>query len=337
MDNLLIYISLLFLTLSTISLLFIKDSFSIVLTTSLISLFSAISYTTLDAIDVAFTEVAVGAGISTTLFLITLHLTKSYSLYKIDNSRYKAKKHKYYIALSILFFLIMLESLGYIPIFGSINNPAHNDIYNVYVKTSYNTFYVPNMVTMVLGSFRGFDTLGETSVVLIAGLGVYLILQGTYLNKNTLNNNGSITYEENGEYLLTSASFALTPILLLYASYVQFHGDLGPGGGFQAGIIVACAYILVLIVYGKEITSKFISIASLLKFLALGVAIYALTGLYSLLMGGKFMDYYYFGKDFAHSYHYGLLLIELGVAITVFASMSTILGQFFKKLGSSND
>ena len=120
----------------------------------------------------------------------------------------------------------------------------------------------------------------------------------------------------------------LIPFLMLFALYVQFHGDYGPGGGFQAGVIFSVAFILYALVFGLE-TAKQVVPPRLLRVLAsLGALIYAGTGFATLLLGGHFLDYNVLAAQPVAGQHLGILLIELGVGITVSAVMLTIFFAF---------
>ena len=119
------------------------------------------------------------------------------------------------------------------------------------------------------------------------------------------------------------------PYILLFALYVQFHGDYGPGGGFQAGVIFAAAFILYALIFGLQAARRVAPPAVVEMLVALGILIYAGTGLAALLLGGNFLDYNALNHhDPRHGQHLGLLLIELGVGITVSAVMVTIFFSF---------
>lgn len=121
----------------------------------------------------------------------------------------------------------------------------------------------------------------------------------------------------------------LVPLILLFALYVQFHGDYGPGGGFQAGVIFASAIILYAMVFGIDAARTVIPRSALLRLAPLGVLIYAGTGLYSLILGGHFLDYDLLDShDPSHGQHLGLLLIEFGVGTTVTSTMLLIFYTF---------
>jgi len=120
----------------------------------------------------------------------------------------------------------------------------------------------------------------------------------------------------------------LIPVIVLFALYVQFHGDFGPGGGFQAGVIFSVAFILYAIVFGLE-TAERVMPAAVLRILAsLGVLIYAGTGVATLLLGGNFLDYSVLAAKPVAGQHVGILVIELGVGITVSAVMLIIFFAF---------
>lgn len=123
----------------------------------------------------------------------------------------------------------------------------------------------------------------------------------------------------------------LIPFILLFAFYVQFHGDYGPGGGFQAGVIFASAFILYGLIYGSQAVKLVANPERVRIFIALGVLIYAGVGVVSMLMGGNFLDYSKLAHDPVHGQHLGILLIELGVGITVAAGMLTIFYSFSRR------
>ncbi len=113
----------------------------------------------------------------------------------------------------------------------------------------------------------------------------------------------------------------LIPMIILFAFYVQFHGDYGPGGGFQAGVIFAAAFILHGLVFGVADTQKVISPGILKVTAALGVLLYAGTGLASMFLGGEFLNYNTLAATPVKGQHLGILLVELGVGITVASIM----------------
>lgn len=118
------------------------------------------------------------------------------------------------------------------------------------------------------------------------------------------------------------------PLIILFALYVQFHGDFGPGGGFQAGVIFSAAFILYALVFGLDTAEKIIPANWLHKLAALGVVLYAGVGVVSLLLGGNYLDYTPLGSSQVAGQHLGILLVELGVGITVAAVMLILFFAF---------
>jgi len=123
----------------------------------------------------------------------------------------------------------------------------------------------------------------------------------------------------------------LIPLIFLFALYVQFHGDFGPGGGFQAGVIFSAAIILYALVFGVD-TAKQVIPPYILRLLAsLGVLIYAGTGVAGLLLGGNYLDYNVLAKTYLAGQHLGILVVELGVGITVMSVMLIIFFAFAER------
>lgn len=129
-------------------------------------------------------------------------------------------------------------------------------------------------------------------------------------------------------FVLRVVSKLLMPAILLFALYVQFHGDFGPGGGFQAGVIFAAGVILYGLVFGVEKARSVVSPALVRVSIASGLLLYALVGVVSLLLGGNFLDYGVLAADPLHGQHLGIMLIELGVGITVAAVMISLFYGF---------
>ena len=111
---------------------------------------------------------------------------------------------------------------------------------------------------------------------------------------------------------------ALIPFVILFALYVQFHGDYGPGGGFQAGVICSAGLILHALIFGLDSLRAAISPLVVEIAIALGALLYGGVGVVSMLLGGEFLDYGLLDSHHpAHGQHLGILLVELGVGITV--------------------
>ena len=123
--------------------------------------------------------------------------------------------------------------------------------------------------------------------------------------------------------LRITAKFMI-PYILLFALYVQFHGDFGPGGGFQAGVIFAAGFILYGLIFGIGNARKVLPARVTRVLLAVGVLLFGGTGVVSFFFGHNFLDYSVLLKNSVSGQHLGIFLVELGVGITVSATMITI-------------
>ena len=120
----------------------------------------------------------------------------------------------------------------------------------------------------------------------------------------------------------------LIPFIMMFALYVQFHGDYGPGGGFQAGVIFAAAFVLYALVYGLGNAIKVLPPRAVYACSALGVMLYVGVGFVTMALGGEFLDYGVLAHDEVHGQHRGILFVELGVLITVFGVMVAVFYAF---------
>ena len=129
--------------------------------------------------------------------------------------------------------------------------------------------------------------------------------------------------------ILRISAKVFMPFILLFGLYVQFHGDFGPGGGFQAGVIFGASFVLYALIFGLKSTKAVLPPVVLQIIAALGVLLYAGVGVFSLLVGDNFLNYNSLSPENPlHGQHYGILLVELGVGMTVFSSMTLIFYTF---------
>ena len=160
------------LTITAFALIRIRNLFAVVMLFSIFSLLAAAIYVVVDAVDVALTEAAVGAGISTVLMLATLALVG-------HEERVPTGRRRPLVALAVvgLTGAALLWATLDMPHFGDPNAPAHRHVAPRYIEESPTEIGIPNMVASVLASYRGYDTLGETTVVFTAGVGVIVLLR----------------------------------------------------------------------------------------------------------------------------------------------------------------
>jgi multicomponent Na+:H+ antiporter subunit B len=120
----------------------------------------------------------------------------------------------------------------------------------------------------------------------------------------------------------------LIPFILLFALYVQFHGDFGPGGGFQAGTIFSAAIIFYGLIFGVDFTRCVVPDWVVETMLAAGVLIFAGVGVAGLLLGGNYLDYFVLDRDPVLGQHRGIFWVEAGVFVTVSGVMLKIFYMF---------
>ena len=130
------------------------------------------------------------------------------------------------------------------------------------------------------------------------------------------------------DVILRVVAKMLIPFALMFALYVQFHGDFGPGGGFQAGVIVAAAVIFYGVVYGIPAARRAVPDRVVEVMVAAGVLVYGGVGVAGLLLGGNYLDYFVLSHDPVHGQHRGIFWVEAGVAVTVSGVMLKIFYLF---------
>jgi len=299
-----------------------RDLFAVVMLSGIYGLLSASFFVAMDAVDVAFTEASVGAGISTLLMLTAVTMTG-----RSEDS----VRHKPVWALVVVFITggLLIYGTFDMPYFGSADAPIHLHVAPRYINDSMQETGLPNIVTSVLASYRGFDTFGEVVVIFTAGIGVLALLtMGPRSAIHRIMADSIFYFMHDQHLILRIVTKMLIPFILLFALYVQFHGDFGPGGGFQAGVIFAAAIILYAMVFGLSTARRVVGQTFVKLLAATGVLLYGGVGVVSLLKGGNFLDYNVLAADPVGGQHLGILLVELGVGLTVAAVMVIIFFNF---------
>jgi multicomponent Na+:H+ antiporter subunit B len=159
------------LAIVTVAIVRQRSLFGVVILTSVYSFLMASVLIVLDAVDVAMTEAAVGAGVSTVLLLATLHLIKTKEIRSV-------RPHGLPLFVTIVTGAILIWGTLVLPPFGTADAVIHKHVAPRYLSDSIKETTVPNVVTAVLADYRGFDTFGEVTVVFTAGIGVMLLLRG---------------------------------------------------------------------------------------------------------------------------------------------------------------
>ena len=169
MENLIDICLLGFLAVTALAIVRLRNLFAVVMLSGIYSLLSAGLFVVLDAVDVAFTEAAVGAGITTVLMLGTLALTSS-------EEKGRSRRTMLPLIVVVMTGAALIYGTLDMPRFGDPMAPAHQHVAPRYLKDTPDEIGVPNVVTAVLASYRGYDTLGEVAVIFTAGVGVMTLL-----------------------------------------------------------------------------------------------------------------------------------------------------------------
>jgi multicomponent Na+:H+ antiporter subunit B len=301
-----------------------RDLFVSVMLSGIFSLLMAGNFLILDAADVALTEAAVGAGISTVLLLSALALTAE---------REKRPKIQRWVPLGVTIattLTVVYAMLG-LPPLGDGDAPLHQHVGAFYLERTGDLIDIPNVVTAVLASFRGYDTLGEVFVVFTAGLGVMFVLGAGRVDAVPDAAHAEEIKIKQGlrHHLIPQiVGRVLIPFILLFALYVQFHGEYSPGGGFQAGALFAAGIILYGLLQGERSALRVMPPVVLRTLMVSGVLLYAGVGVATMLLGGAFLDYGVLAEDPVAGQHLGILVVELGVGLTVTGVLLSIFHAF---------
>jgi multicomponent Na+:H+ antiporter subunit B len=180
----------------------------------------------------------------------------------------------------------------------------------------------PNIVTAVLADYRGYDTLGETAVILTAGLAVILILPAAVRRRNE---NEEDTLYDNP--IVDGVARLIVPFIQIFALYVITHGHYGPGGGFQGGVILAASMLLLRLTFGEQVEHRRFSPRAATVTAVVGMLIYAGAGILPLLEGGEFLDYAQLPIPGLHGpelRYMGIFIVEAGVGMVVWGTLVTI-------------
>ena len=317
--------TLTFVAVSAVATVYSRNLFVASMWFGIFSLMMASNFFILDAADVALTEAAVGAGVSTVLFMGALALTS-------EHEHVKEKLQWMPLAvLAILFAVLVVVSFGQ-PLLGDPMAPVHQHVAPWYLEETPRLIDIPNVVTAILASFRGYDTLGEVIVVFTAGIGVLSVLGFRPKKQQRLSGDviGAKIRGIQHHAVLRVVGKLIIPLLMLFALLVQFHGEYTPGGGFSAGALFASAVMLYGILEGADRSSRAMPQTAMLRLAALGASIFTGVGIACMLLGGNFLDYSVLAADPVAGQHLGILLVEFGVGLTV----STVLIMIFNAIAN---
>lgn len=150
--------------------------------------------------------------------------------------------------------------------------------------------------------------------------------------------NGEAEFEvKDPHVLLRVIAKFLIPLIALFGFYVQFHGEYGPGGGFQAGVILAASVILYALIFGLDEAKRAFPPWLIRIGMSLGVLLYGGTGIVTFFMGGEFLNYSVLNENSVAGQHYGIIAVELGVLCAVTSVMIAIFYAFGSRQPETSD
>jgi multicomponent Na+:H+ antiporter subunit B len=308
---------MLFMFMIVVAIIRARDLIIATFLMSVFSLLATILYSMMGAPDVAMTEAAVGACLSTVIFMCAISIT--------GRTEKTIEGNFNFLLRSFLLCCLVGAALVYacldIPTYAASSNPIHEHVAIHYLRETGNEIGIPSVVAATLASYRGYDTLGETFVVLTAGMCVLMLLQREKKESQSMN-------LEVADIVTKTILKLIFPFIAIYALYIQVHGEQSPGGGFQAGAILASGVLLFAIVYSADHLAKHFSVRVLKLLSILGVLIYAGVGIASISLGGEFLNYSVLLPDSLVGQSIGIMIIELGVGITVASTMILIFTMF---------
>lgn len=254
---------------------------------------------------------------------------------------------------------VLLYSTVDFPAWGDPASPAGTHVSPHYLERGLEETSVPNIVTAVLADYRSFDTMFEATVIFAAGAVCVILLRifGVHtrdryyrhlLTGVTIHVIGDRKIPEDSEVferidalwvphdvIISTISRILIPFIQLFALYVLAHGHHSPGGGFQGGVILGASVILMAISTNLRVSLERVGERTVALLAALGLLIYAGTGVLCMLSGGNYLDYGALAEwlpvDPVAARSLGILLVEIGVGVTVSATMIAI----YRNLASS--
>ena len=245
------------------------------------------------------------------------------------------------ITILLLIAVIVVPFLAFdiLPAIGDPDSAPNTHVSDHYIEHAIDECNSPNMVTAVIVDYRAFDTMFETTVMFLAGLAVIMILANhperriiVHSKKRRYSSRtGRPVYQSVNKDVMVSIIQAL---ILIYAIYVLFHGEVSLGGGFQAGALIGMTYLLDVMVVKRERPLFKLSKFKAGAIAGLGPFIYALCGIITMAGGGLYLEYNKLPLPIhqAELHSIGITMVEIGVTIGVAGTIITILNALSERI-----
>jgi multicomponent Na+:H+ antiporter subunit B len=248
------------------------------------------------------------------------------------------------IILLIVCITVPFIAFDVLPVIGDPQSAPNTHVSDYYIEHAIDECNSPNMVTAVIVDYRAFDTMFETTVMFLAGLSVVIILANRPKSripapeslKRLRDRSGRPVYNTINKDVMISV---IEPVILIYAMYVLFHGEISLGGGFQAGALIGMTYLLDVMVVGREKPVFNLPKEKSAAIAGLGPFIYALTGIATIIGGGLYLEYNKMPVPVhqAELHSIGITAVEIGVTIGVAGTIITILNALMERISFDDD
>ncbi len=250
------------------------------------------------------------------------------------------------ITVILLIVAVIMPFLAFdiLPVIGDPQSAPNTHVSDYYIEHAIEECNSPNMVTAVIVDYRAFDTMFETTVMFLAGLSVVIILANRPKKripahsslKRVRHSGGRPVFETVNKDVMISV---IEPLILIYAIYVLFHGEVSLGGGFQAGALIGMTYLLDVMVVKRDKPIFNLSKTKAAAIAGFGPLIYALTGIVTILGGGLYLEYNKIPLSVhqAELHSIGITAVEIGVTIGVAGTIITILSALMERTSFDDD
>lgn len=298
-------ILLIFLVLCAICVSFSKNLLVSVLIFMSYSLVMSMLWVLLESPDLAITEAAVGAGVTSVLFFMTLkkiqaigkeHKVEQDSTTQEINARAGVRRFdRYYkfiaILLGVAVILALVLTVSHLPAFGDASNPYNNEVSVRYLEKGLEETGAVNAVTGMILDYRAFDTFGESCVLFIAATCVLVLLRD---DKSDTTAKALINerYEPVSDTILQTSAMILFPAIMVFGIYILLNGHLSPGGGFSGGAIMGAGLILHVNAFGYKKTQKFFNEKTYKIITVSALSFYCIAKSYSFFTGANHLESY---------------------------------------------
>lgn len=296
-------ILLIFLILCAVFVSFSKNLLVSVIIFMSYSLVMSIIWVLLESPDLAITEAAVGAGVTSVLFFITLKkidaMGKEHRKEQDETTREIFARpavrrfEKYYriaaVVLGAAIITALLTTVSYLPKFGEEENPYNNEVSERYLEKGLEETGAVNAVTGMILDYRAFDTFGESCVLFIAAACVLVLLREDNADTTAMAIQNA-KYEPKSDTILQASAKVLFPAIMVFGIYILLNGHLSPGGGFSGGAIMGAGLILHVNAFGDGKTQKFFNEKTYKRITVCALSFYCVAKSYSFFTGANHLE-----------------------------------------------